>query len=127
MKKSWLFGACALLSIISVLPAPLYGANSASEIKLNMQKRLPEINALLKKGAVGEDCNGFLAAQGQLSAAEQKLIAAENADRKLVYQAIAKQQNTSAELVGQRRAKQIAEKSPAGTLLQDAEGKWYRK
>ena len=126
MKKSLLFGALALLAI-SALPATLYGANSASEIKLNMQKRLPEINALLKKGAVGEDCNGLLAARSQLSEQEQKLIAAENADRKLVYQAIAKQQNTSAELVGQRRAKQIAEKSPAGTFLQNADGKWYQK
>ena len=51
----------------------------------------------------------------------------ENRDRKLVYEAIAKNQGTTVEVVGRHRAVQIADKALAGEWLQDANGKWYQK
>ena len=55
------------------------------------------------------------------------VVKAENRDRKSVYDAIAKKQGTTAEVVGKHRAAQIAAKAWAGQMLQDANGKWYKK
>lgn len=98
----------------------------AGDIKARMKSRLPKIVQLKAKGIVGETHDGFLAFVGAKKA-EPALVAAENEDRKKVYQAIAQQQGTSAKVVGQRRALQIAKKAQPGEWLQDAGGKWYRK
>ena len=87
---------------------------------------LPVIAALKAKGLVGEDNRGYLQFIGQKKENEA-VVAAENKDRQMVYEAIAKQQGTTVELVGQHRAIQIAEKAQRGEWLQDANGKWYQK
>ncbi len=56
-----------------------------------------------------------------------EIVTAENKDRAAVYEAIAKQQGTTVELVGKHRAIQIADKAKPGEWLQDANGKWYQK
>ena len=58
---------------------------------------------------------------------KSRRCAAENVDRKLVYEAIAKKQGTTPEVVGKHRAAQIADKALPGEWLQDANGKWYKK
>lgn len=55
------------------------------------------------------------------------LIAQENRDRQAVYQAIAKSQQTTVALVGQRRALQIADDAPKGEWFRDAKGVWSAK
>jgi uncharacterized protein YdbL (DUF1318 family) len=72
---------------------------SADDVKTRMKKRLPVLKELKAKGIVGEDKQGYLQFVG---AKKEKadVIAAENKDRKTVYAAIAKQQGTTAELVG---------------------------
>lgn len=98
----------------------------SGDIKARMKARLPEIIELKAAGLIGEDNQGFLAfVSGKKEAAE--LVEAENADRRQVYAAIARQQGTDAATVGQRRALQIAEKANPGEWLQDAQGKWHRK
>ena len=99
---------------------------SADDIKARMKKRLPVIKALKAKGIVGEDNQGFVQFVGDQKE-KADVIAAENKDRKTVYEAIAKQQGTTAELVGKRRAMQIAKKANPGEWLQDAGGKWIQK
>jgi uncharacterized protein len=99
---------------------------SAKEIRGRMIARLPEIKALKAKGLVGENNKGYLEFVGQQKE-KQDVVTAENQDRQKVYQAIAKQQGTTAELVGKHRAIQIAAKAQPGTWLQDADGKWYKK
>lgn len=122
-RKSYLFWIMAAVLATSFLfSTPVFAAG----IKARMKSRLPKIVQLKAKGIVGETNDGFLAFVGAQKA-EQALVAAENEDRKKVYQAIAKQQGTSAKVVGQRRALQIAEKAQPGEWLQDAGGKWYRK
>jgi uncharacterized protein YdbL (DUF1318 family) len=98
----------------------------ADDIKARMKKRLPTIKELKAQGIVGEDNEGFLQFVGGKKAKED-VVAAENKDRKTIYTAIAKQQGTTAELVGSRRALQIAQKASPGEWLQDASGKWYQK
>ena len=98
----------------------------ANDIKARMKNRLPVIKELKAQGIVGEDNKGYLMFVGQKKAKED-VVAAENKDRKTVYTAIAKKQGTTAELVGKRRALQIAKKADPGEWLQDASGKWYQK
>ena len=99
---------------------------SADDIKTRMKKRLPVLKELKAKGIVGEDNKGYVQFVG---AKKEKadVIAAENKDRKTVYAVIAKQQGTTAELVGKRRAMQIAKKANPGEWVQDASGKWLQK
>ena len=102
------------------------GHSSSAEIKQRMIDRLPVIKFLKDKGLVGENNNGYLEFIGQKKA-NQDVVESENNDRKLVYEAIAKQQGTTVELVGKHRAVQIANKAQPGDWLQDANGKWYQK
>lgn len=98
----------------------------ADDIKTRMKKRLPVLKELKARGIVGEDNMGYVQFVG---AKKEKadIVAAENKDRKTVYAAIAKQQGTTAELVGKRRALQIAKKAKPGEWVQDASGKWIQK
>jgi uncharacterized protein YdbL (DUF1318 family) len=91
-----------------------------------MKDRLPRIIELKAAGIIGETHQGFLAFVGA-DRKEQALVDAENNDRQLVYDAIAKQQGTAAEVVGRRRALQIADNAKPGEWIQDAGGKWVQK
>lgn len=125
MKKH--LGLLLVLIGTLLLPLTAQAAPSAQTIKANMKKRLPAITALLESGALGEAATGFLAIRGELSAADKSLVAAENADRKLIYEAIARKEQASAQLVGERRAKQIFDRAKPGTWLQDEKGNWKQK
>ena len=111
---------------VFVLGILISDAYSADSIKQRMISRLPVIKALKDQGIVGENNIGFLEFVGNRKE-KADVVAAENKDRKLVYEAIAKKQGTTAELVGKHRAVQIAGKAKAGEWLQDANGKWYKK
>ncbi|MDD3694393.1 MAG: YdbL family protein [Lentisphaeria bacterium] len=103
-------------------------AQDAQSIKQNMVKRLPRINELKKKGLIGETHKGYLGAvKASLPAAERKLMDEENADRKKVYEAIAKQQGSSPILVGERRAKTLFSQAKSGEFLQENNGNWRQK
>lgn len=113
-----------LLAIFSLVL--LTGVSWGDNIKTRMAKRLPVIKDLKARGVVGENNQGYL--EYRKGGEEQKtVVAAENADRKLVYQAIAKKQGSSAEHVGRRRALQIKEKADPGDWLQDEKGQWKKK
>ena len=117
-----------LQSIIFILIIILltFGTSLAGSLKEKMKARQPQIIALKAKATIGENNRGYLEYRGKKEPTKG-LLEKENQDRRTVYIAIAKQQNTSAENVGRRRAAQIAERAPAGTWLQDAKGEWYRK
>ncbi|MCD6429633.1 MAG: YdbL family protein [Deltaproteobacteria bacterium] len=102
------------------------GTSLGGSLKEKMKARQPQIIALKAKGTIGENNCGYLEYRGKKEPTKG-LLEEENQDRRTVYTAIAKQQNTSAENVGRRRAAQIAERAPAGTWLQNAKGEWYRK
>ncbi|MGD9162040.1 MAG: YdbL family protein [Desulfobacteraceae bacterium] len=116
---------CSLMMIISVI---LLSATTAFSqgIKERIKERLPVIVELKNKGIVGENNLGFLEFVGNKKEKED-VVEAENNDRAKVYEAIAKKQNTTAQKVGERRAKQIVEKADPGEWLKDESGKWYQK
>ena len=90
----------------------------------NMKKRLPEVVALKKAKAIGEDNKGFLVA---LKDNGKAITVAENGDRKVVYASVAKKHGISVDQVGKQRAIQIHQKAAKGTMLQDGSGKWRKK
>lgn len=118
-----------IIAVIMIVTGFLWAntTNSgAADIRARMKARLPVITQLKAQGLVGENNRGFLEYRsGQRP--HQNVINQENADRKQVYQSIAKKQGANVTLVGQHRAAQIGQRAPKGTWLQDAKGKWYRK
>ncbi len=123
MKRKTIFAILPVF-VLGILITNAYPASK--EIKQRMIARLPVIKALKGQGIVGENNRGYLQFVGQKKEKEE-VVTAENKDRKLVYKAIAKQQGTTAAVVGKHRAVQIANKARPGEWLQDANGKWYQK
>ena len=123
-RKNMLITILFVIAIFSTMAGSAWGG--AKEIKARMAERLPVIVELKQNGIVGENNQGLLEFVG---AAKEKadVVEAENKDRKIVYEAIAKKTGTTAEIVGQRRAKQIAEIAGSGEWLQDDTGKWKQK
>lgn len=120
--KNWTRAITVSLTLLLLLAA---GLAPAQGIKEQMLERLPAITALKAQGLIGEDNRGFLAVRGQVGD-KGALVEAENNDRLAVYAAIAKQQNITPQLVGERRALKIAEIAVPGTWLQNSQGEWYK-
>jgi uncharacterized protein len=119
-------GKMMVCLLVAGLILSFTGSAWAQDIKTRMRSRLPVIVSLKAKGIVGENNQGYLSVLKQ-PADKQATITAENQDRRKIYAAIAKKQGTTPELVGQRRALQIAKKADPGTMVQDAGGKWRKK
>ncbi|WP_221029822.1 YdbL family protein [Actomonas aquatica] len=102
-------------------------AQDMDALRDRMKERLPRIDELKAQGVIGETHDGLLAVRTGNDRQVSQLVAGENADRKSVYEAIAKRAGASADKVAQARARQIAAGSASGVWLQDASGEWYRK
>jgi len=121
------FNNIAPTMIIISLMALIFASGSlAGSLKERMKARQPQIIALKATRSIAENNLGYLEYRGT-TAPGRDLVKAENQDRQAVYNAIARQQNTSAEIVGRRRAAQISARAPVGTWLQNGEGAWFRK
>jgi uncharacterized protein len=123
--KHHLYNTVVLLIAFCLLAAS-FAVAGETEIKARMLDRLPLINDYKARGVVGEDNHGFLQVIG--AAGEwSEVAAAENNDRKMVYQAIAGKTAAPVETVGVRRALQIRESALPGTWIQADDGKWVKK
>lgn len=127
MKKYPMFHVVYTLLVLLTFTTEGLCFAGASDIKARMQERLPTIVQMKADGIIGENNQGFLEFVPGAAKKNESVVSAENNDRQVVYNAIAKQQNTTAELVGQRRAIQIAENASSGEWLEDESGKWYKK
>ena len=127
MRKYSVFYAVVALLTVLIFSAEGNCFAGANDIKARMQERLPTIVQMKTAGVIGENNMGYLEFVPGAARKATDLITAENNDRKLVYNAIAKQQGTAGHLVGERRAIQISEKASTGEWLQDTSGKWYKK
>lgn len=125
MKNNIFFVSISLSLSVLLITGALAFAGS-NEIKARIKARLPVIDALKADGIIGENNRGYLEFIKNNKPKEDVVIS-ENQDRKKVYSAIAKQQGTTADLVGKRRAKQITQRAKPGQWLQDGSGNWYQK
>jgi len=112
-----------LTGLVSV---PVVHAN-ADQAKARIADRLGQVDALKKAGLAGEDNKGYLSARVTLSAQQQQVLQSENADRKIIYEAIAGQLKTNVRAVGQERARSIRGSAASGVWLQNPDGSWYQK
>ena len=116
-----------LLAILTVLSAGVtLRAQELAAEKSRMESRLPKIDELKAKGAIGENNRGLLEVRGQDGEAAA-VDSAENRDREAVYAGLAKKAGSTADQVGRARAKDIAGKSARGVWLQKDDGTWYKK
>ncbi|HEU5079447.1 MAG TPA: YdbL family protein [Opitutaceae bacterium] len=117
------------LFLIVALVAPVLSlrAEDVHAVRQRMSERLPEIDKMKEKGVVGENNQGLLEARPGSGEADTAVINAENADRQVVYAAIAKKANASADQVAKARARHIAAGSRAGVWIQDEAGNWKKK
>ena len=68
--------------------------------------------------------SGIAAVKGALEASAQKLIDAENADRKELYQVIAAEEKTTADKVAERNAQRNYVKAQKGYYFKMKSGEW---
>jgi len=86
-----------LAMVIGVASVSL--ADALSEARDRRKERQAEVVKLLKDGAAEEGADGYLVAKKKEAEA---VVKAENADRKIGYEAIAKNGNTSVEAIGKK-------------------------
>jgi hypothetical protein len=124
MRKNFFFISSLFIFIACSLFVVTIGYSAS--IKEQMAARIPAINALKDQGSIGENNKGFLEYRTG-DTPQQALVQAENADRAAVYSAIGESQGAPPALVGERRAKMIAENGQAGHWYQKPDGSWYKK
>jgi uncharacterized protein YdbL (DUF1318 family) len=97
----------------------LYTAATTDEIKKSLAARDSQIRALWGSGAIGESHDGTVVARQTLTAEQQKLVTAENADRQALYaaEAAAKKQSVNDVVLGYYLAR----------LGYAKKGAWYEK
>ncbi len=116
-----------LLVACAVCFAPSAQADQKEDLKARFAERAGAIRSAKDAGKIGETTTGLIDAVTAPDAANQQLIAAENADRQALYALIAKDQGTDAATVANRAARRNYEKANVGDYLKTAGGEWKRK
>lgn len=101
-------------------------APTKKELQAKFEQRYPEIKKYKADGKVGENSDGFLEAVKDADAALVKLIDDENADRRALYELIAKEENISPDAVAKRAAQRNFQKAKPGEYLKE-NGAWKQK
>jgi uncharacterized protein YdbL (DUF1318 family) len=82
-------------------------ADSMDDAKERRKARREQVEQLVKAGDASEGADGYLAAKQGLDAGKAELVKAENADRKIGYEAIAKANKKTPEEVGKMAAEAL--------------------
>ncbi len=99
-------------------------AEDLGAVRARMEQRISQIDALKSAGVLGENNRGFLDVR---SGNDGGVAAVENADRAVVYAALAHKTGTSADAIGRARAKQLVNNSAKGVWVQADNGQWGKK
>lgn len=126
MKIAVLFRV-ALVSVVAVCGLVVSAAEPLGAVKARMERRLSAVDALKDRGVAGENNRGLLEARAGATAADERVVAEENADRRAVYAGIAAQTGEGADAVAAKRAVRIAASARPGQWVQDAAGGWSRR
>ena len=96
-------------------------------LRKRFEERYVQIHALKSKGVIGETYQGYLEFVKAKDESVASMVNDENADRKKLYELIAKKENTTAEKVAERNAKRNFEKAKPGEYLKNSDGTWQKK
>jgi uncharacterized protein len=103
--------------------------DAMEQLKAKFQARAEKLDGLKRAGQIGETAQGYVeappAAAGNAEAAG--VVAAENNDRRALYDLIARRQGVGADKVAERNARRNFEKAAPGELLKGADGVWRTK
>jgi uncharacterized protein YdbL (DUF1318 family) len=99
MKRGMGLIAAAILGF-----ACLAQADDMNAARERRKARKDQVVELVQSGAAEEGNDGYLAAKAGLSAAQSAVVKAENADRKIGYEAIAKANGKAVEEVAKQAA-----------------------
>jgi uncharacterized protein YdbL (DUF1318 family) len=113
--------------IIALVLSQPVAADTAAAASARIKERLEQVDQMKSSGEAGEDANGYLSTRKPLGPRQEALVDAENADRRILYAAVAGRTGQTVEEVGRQRAIRIAELATAGVWLQRPDGEWYRK
>lgn len=94
------------------------------------QSRYHQLQSLKQAGVVGENNKGYVTNLKESDAAAGALASAENRDRRVIYEALAEQNqlgNTGLLEVQRAFAEVQADKATAGEMLQSSSGGWKAK
>lgn len=115
---------CGLLA----LPVLSVRAEDLGAVQARMRDRIAKLAPLKIDKTIGENNAGLLEVLKSGASAEARQLAeAENADRRIVYAAIAAKTGASAAQVARQRAKELAERSAPGMMVQGEDGTWSAK
>lgn len=89
--------------------------------------RRAQLTALEVAGTVGEGHDALVVLRDPAASSAKAIVSAENADRMIIYRAIAAKNGSSVEDVQKVYAGRIREGLPAGAYFQNAEGSWGQK
>ncbi|MFH1783140.1 MAG: DUF1318 domain-containing protein [Candidatus Omnitrophota bacterium] len=96
------------------------------EAAYRRRDRSGSLDPLKAQGLVGENSLGILEVKGSLDPASSELVQKENADRMIIYKALAKKNNVSLEEIQKPYSKKLQDSSPLGTFI-EVSGGWKVK
>lgn len=96
---------------------------------LSRKSRYAQLTTLESKGVIGENKNGLVEVRNSSAAdsSVKQLVSAENSDRMVIYQSVAKKNNTSVAEVQKLYAKRLQDDAPSGTPIETQAGSWQVK
>ena len=125
-----------LMPFVSYILVLLIGTPSAmawdtkGQIKNRMKKRYPEIQELKKSVKIGETYLGLVRPVNDKDAKNKgimEIVTAENSDREMLYEIIAKQNKTTPETVAKTNAHRIFEKAGSDVYFMTKDENWHKK
>ena len=136
MKRIYVLGLAVSLAILtstSVCFAANYDYKTMTpdieQALKNRQARYQQLQSLKQEGVIGENNKGYVT-DLKNNAASASLAAAENQDRRVLYEALASQNNLggSGLLEVQRAFAEVQrDKAAAGDMVQSSDGSWKKK
>jgi uncharacterized protein len=119
--------------LIALITAPFGLAQDSKNdpelgaLRKRFEERYAQIHALKTKDVIGETYQGYVEFVKDKDESAASLVNDENADRKKLYELIAKRDNTTPEKVAERNAKRNFEKAKPGEFLKNPDGTWQKK
>ena len=127
-KNAWLV-LVILAGFLTATTTLAHGATK-SEIQASMKKRADTLQKYKTAGTIGEVYDGTVDVVSSSADADAKtVVKEENADRKELFEIIAKEQGSGAKAasVGEAWGKKAASAAKKGEYLKDKDGNWTKK